>query len=443
MSHSREAEAAVINDILLLGTNDLGIPVAWATLDELGLVPEDFYGGAQSPHGQIWKAILALRDEKSPIDVVIVGNRLGEAAKRALGNLPAQDMPENVQEHAEIVQEMSLRRRLSYTGKSIASRADNSAFPIAQLMTEAQQWLLGLNRDTRRSAMHASAIVPKVRKRIGGGSVHGPLTGILDWDAITGGLAPNQMSIIAARPGMGKSSLLAKIITSVAIKQQLGVVVFYRESGAVNLVQRIVQQMTAIPKRILESTDALSDRDQAAVESALAQIAAAPLYVCDSNSIDVHETLTIARQVAAQTPLALLAVDYVQLMVQGIAENENRELTHISNRLLGSAMPDDLDCHVMILSQLSRAVTLRADKRPKLHDLRGSGSLEQDASLVTFVYRPLADRKPKLEEKEQYRKGFQPCELLVKKHRDGEVGSVDALFHGPTTRFMNALKGEE
>lgn len=370
------------------------------------------------------------------VDLITVGDRTDGDGKALAAKLARKQItPSHARDYARIIKDLSSRRLLRNVGANILEMAEDRETPMDTILGKAQQAVLRVNRDTASLMTHVGPVVAQIRSRMGREGPGGPSTGIADWDRLTGGLEPTKLSIIAGRPGMGKSALLAQMARHLAVEEGLAVVIFYMESGAAQLVQRMIQGMTGLTKQQLRTGD-MPQKDLDALNETMIRLAAAPLYIDESKNLTLHAMLSRARLIGSQVPPALVAVDYVQLLLRS-TDNRVAELANISRALATASGADDLNCHVLAVSQLNRQVEKRQDKRPRLHDLRDSGALEQDASLVTFVYRPWVYREPGKAERKKYRDGLEPAQLILKKNRDGETGTARVLFQRRTVAFHN------
>lgn len=436
MLRNLQAEQAVLCALLTAGTDETGNPRAWRLMDDLDLEPADFYGGKHSLHGRVYAATLSLKVDKIAVDLVTVGDRMDGDGKALAAELARKQVTlSHARDYAQIIKDLSSRRLLRNVGANILEMAEDRETPMDSILGKAQQAVLRVNRDTTSLMTHVGPVVAHIRSRMGREGPEGPPTGIADWDKLTGGLEPTRLSIIAGRPAQGKSALLAQMARHLAVEEGLGVVIFYMESGAAQLVQRMIQGMTGLTKHKLRTGD-MSAKESDLLNEAMISLAAAPLYIDESKNLTLHAMLSRARLIGSQVPLALVAVDYVQLLLRS-TENRVAELANISRALATASGADDLNCHVLAVSQLNRQVEKRQDKRPRLHDLRDSGALEQDASLVTFVYRPWVYREPGKAERKKYREGLEPAQLILKKNRDGETGTARVLFESRTVTFHN------
>jgi replicative DNA helicase len=342
--------------------------------------------------------------------------------------------------HAEgygrIVERMALRRRLLTAASDIAQLAYEEADDIDQTIDSAEQALFGVSqRRVSRDMLPISEAIRSYYDRIEylyehRGEPLGIPTGFFDLDKMLGGLQKSDLIIIAARPGVGKTSLMLNVALNAARKYHQRVAIFTLEMSNEQIVQRLVSGETSIDSQRLRSGEL--DADEwglfAQASSALSETS---IYVDDTPSISALQLRTKARRLYAEFGLDLIIIDYLQLMTgDNRSENRVQEISYLSRAL--KALARELNVPVLVASQLSRAVEQRSDKKPVLSDLRESGSIEQDADIVMFIYRE------DVYDENSPRKNI--AELLIAKHRNGPTGSIELYFERNLTQFRNALK---
>ena len=408
------------------------------------LKAEDFY---LEGHRQIYEAILSLEENGRPVDLVTVVNWLRdkEVLERIGGATYVASLASmlptaaNVEYHARIIEEKALLRNLIQIATRIAGLGYEGGESVERLMDEAERMLLELT--TRRSSSVFTSIkdlLMEVLKYIeeryqNKGSISGVSSGFLDVDRLCCGMQPGDLLIVAGRPAMGKTSFALTVAHHVALHHQLPVAVFSLEMSKEQLVQRILCSEAMVDQQKVRS-GYLGEGDWARLTQAAVVLSRAPLYIDDSALLSVRQIRAKANRLQQEKGLGLVVIDYLQLMQAGQrAENRQQEITEISRSLKGLAK--DLKVPVLALAQLSRQVEQRQDKKPIMSDLRDSGSIEQDADVVMFIYRE-EYYKPDTE-----KKGI--TEIIVAKQRNGPTGVVELAFLKEFTRFMNLAKQED
>jgi replicative DNA helicase len=414
------------------------------------LKPEDFYRGG---HGEIFAAMVDLYQSSEPIDQVSVCDRLDQRGSLdQVGGRPsvfalAEAVPvvTNARRYAEIVKEMALLRGLIRVGSEVAQlgydrpgdtrelldMAEQKVYEIAQNGTTEDFTLIKQPLD---EAFHRLTLL---FEQGDGSGVTGLPTGFGELDRLTSGLQKSNLVILAARPSMGKTSLALNMAEHVAVTLQKPVALFSLEMSKAELAQRLLCSVGKVDQSRLKQGQ-LEDGDWMRVTGAMETLGGAPLYIDDSGAMTVMEMRAKARRLSARQPggLALVVVDYIQLMQASVqTDNRVQEISQISRSL--KMLARDLDVPVVALSQLSRAVEQRQDKRPVLSDLRESGAIEQDADVVMFIYRDAYYRRSEGEEVRPDDPSNDLSELHVAKHRNGPVGTINLRFQSRYTRFVD------
>jgi len=426
--HSREAEESLLGAVLLSpdAANDV--------MDRVH--PEDFYVPA---HQSIFEAMRRLYDNNQAIDAVTLAEELrrtGELEK--VGGVPyltrlvdVVPVTSNIDHYADIVEENARRRELIRAGAAITNIAFDLDEEIHTVMDRAEQSVLSVaERRASQSMIEVGPLFAEVLERIEqleqqGSEVTGLATGFRDLDKKLAGLQPANLVIIAARPAMGKSALTMNIATNVAL-QQKPVALFSLEMSKEEIVQRILASVGRVDSMKLRSGQ-LGPLWQRVVDAA-SRMYQAPIYIDDSPIVTVTDIRAKCRRLKRKKGLALVIVDYLQLMQGTARENRQQEIAEISRSLKNLAR--ELDVPVIGLSQLNRSLEAREDKRPRLSDLRESGSLEQDADVVMFIY-----RHEYYHPEDQENKGL--AEIIIAKHRSGSTGTVKMTFLPEFTRFAD------
>jgi replicative DNA helicase len=432
--HNLEAEQSVLGAILLTDR-----PM-YALVIEEGLRPEDFY---RDRHRLIYEAMLSLYNDSEPVVVLTVTDRLRQTAKlEEAGGPPAVDelaglvpAAAHARRYAQIVRENALLRRLLTASYEIQSSVMGHTAAPRELVEQAEKAMLEVARDDRQKDFRTieEVLHDEIDKLHRLSTEHTSLTGtpsgFKDLDEITGGFQPGNLIVIAARPAMGKSSLVANIAENAAVEHGKAVALFSLEMSEAELAQRFVASQARIKGEELRKGRVAENR-WPKILAASQRLAAAPLWIDDSSDIGMLEVRAKARRLHNQSPngLGLVIVDYLQLMrTDSRTESRVTAVGELSRGL--KILARELNVPVIALSQLSRAVESRSPKIPQLSDLRESGNLEQDADLVMFIYRE------EYYEPDSERPG--EADLIISKHRNGAVGSVTLTFHKEYPKFMN------
>ncbi|MCL2769101.1 MAG: replicative DNA helicase [Solirubrobacterales bacterium] len=432
--HNLDAEQSVLGAILL---SDRSL---YALVIEEGLLPEDFY---REGHGVMYEAMLGLYSENEPVDVLTTTDRL-----RAMGKLDELGGRAAVEEltaavpaagharrYAQIVREHALLRRLLAAAYDIQGSVLGHAAAPRELVEQAEKAMLEVARDDRRRDFRKieEVLYEEVDKlhRLSteGTSLTGTPSGFKDLDEITGGFQRGNLIIIAARPAMGKSALVCNMAENAAVQHGKPVALFSLEMSEAELAQRFVASQARIRGEELRK-GRVAEQRWPKILSASQRLAAAPLWVDDSSDVGMLEVRAKARRLHTQCDggLGLIIVDYLQLMrTDSRYDSRVTAVGELSRGL--KILARELNVPVIAISQLSRAVETRPDKRPQLSDLRESGNLEQDSDLVVFIYRD------EYYDEESERAG--EADLLIAKHRNGAVGKVVLTFQKEFPKFLN------
>jgi len=402
------------------------------------LQPDDFY---LEKHALVYQAQLACLGRRVPPDLATVASELRRQEQLDLvGGIAflseiAAEVPTavHVVYYAEIVMRTATLRRLIETGGTIASLGYDQRQELDQTLDQAEQALFAVSQRQRGADfVPMSTVVQQYFDRSQRDEEARVVpTGLIDLDKrLNGGLRPGQLALLAARPGLGKSGLAMTIAYELGVRRGRSVGVVSLEMSRDELLQRLVAMHTGIDTRQVEGQVRRSDPR---ILDALGEISKAPIAIEDSAMLSVMDVRSKARRLASIRPLDLLIVDYLQLLIGDThAMNRVDEVSRISRQL--KLLARELQCPILALSQLSRAVEQRASKVPQLSDLRDSGSLEQDADIVIFIYREEVYN----EEAEQ--SGL--ADLHLAKQRNGPLGVIGVRFDAPTTRFANLAHQE-
>ena len=435
---SLEAEQSVLGAILI--DRDAVVEVAEF------LRPEDFYRQA---NGRIYAAIIDLFERREPIDIVTVAESLERREEleaiggRAYLSSLSNETPTAVHaaQYARIVERKAVLRNLIGAAGRIAGigyedpaeiqeaidRAESELFAVSQKRVEAGfSPLKSLLHDAydRLDYLHAHR-----------GEISGVRTGFADLDALTTGLQPSDLIVLAARPSVGKTSFALNIAEHAAVKERKTVGVFSLEMSKEQLALRLLSSETGINPRPLQ-TGFVDETDWSKIATVMNDMASAPLWIDDSPALSVMELRTKARCLEAeQHGLDLIIVDYLQLMQAATVSRDANRVQEVSEISRGmKQLARELKVPVLALSQLSRGVEQRGTAEPRLSDLRESGSIEQDADVVIFLYRE-ADQNPEAE--------VELIKVKVAKHRNGPIGEIPVQFRKANTRFYTVAAREE
>ena len=433
-----EAEQAVLGAMLIEKE-------AIARVTEL-LKGGDFYREA---HRLIFEAMLDLYNRNEAVDMITViellkrEDNLEKVGGIAYVTSLANSVPTaaNVHYHAKIVEEKALLRQLIQTSTKIAALGYEGSEEVSQIVDQAEKMILEVsNRRIGGDFTPIKSIVLDAFGKIeqlyeSRGGITGLATGFKDLDRLTSGLQKSDLILVAARPSMGKTAITLNIASNVAIREKKAVAFFSLEMSKEQLVQRMLCAEASIDSQKLRIGE-LEDDDWTKLINAADRLSGAPIFIDDTAGISVLEMRSKARRLKVEHDLSLIIIDYLQLM-QGSGgkggENRQQEISEISRSLKGLAR--ELGVPVVALSQLSRSVESRQVKKPMLSDLRESGSLEQDADIVAFLYRE-DYYNPDTENKNI-------TEIIVAKHRNGPVDSVQLFFHKQFTRFADLTRMPE
>jgi replicative DNA helicase len=407
------------------------------------LEPENFYKPA---HGHIFEAITSLSAAGEPADPVTVADELRRAGLLdAVGGTAtlvtlqaATPAISNAARYAKIIEEHALLRRLIGVAGEIAEMGYNLPDDVTKTIDTAESMVFEVaQRRVTDSMAPISDLLNENLDRIEslydkGDSITGLPTGFLDLDDLLSGLQPNALLVLGARPSMGKTALALGIATHAAIDARRPVLVFSLEMGQLELTQRMLCAEARVDSKKVRNGQ-LNESDWGKIAHATGRLAEAPIWIDDNPNLTIMEIRSKARRLRSRLgDLGLVVVDYLQLMTgRSNAENRQVEVSEISRGL--KILARELECPVLALSQLSRGLEMRADKRPMLADLRESGSIEQDADVVMFIYRDdvyNADSPDR-----------GTAEILVSKHRNGPTGMVRLAFLDHYTKFANMARG--
>jgi replicative DNA helicase len=434
---SGEAEASLLGAILI--DSDAIVKVADT------VTHDDFY---EDRHRRIYEAAHTLYEKRSPIDVLTLADQLkatgfldmvgGAAYLTELTNFVPTAA--HAEQYAEIIAQKAIRRRLIKASQDIVALGYDEEKELQELVESAEVKLFEVSqRHVKQDITSLETILGESFDRLDElhkdkGKIRGVPTGFADMDNILAGLQRSDLFILAARPSMGKTALALNLAHNVAVKAGLPVLIFSLEMSKEQLVDRMLSMESGVDAWALR-TGNLSDADFEKIGHAMGALSEAQIYIDDSPGISVSDMRTKARRESHQRPLGLIIVDYLQLMsgtsrFGGGDGNRVQEISEISRGLKGIAR--ELNVAVVALSQLSRSVESRSPQIPQLQDLRESGSIEQDADVVAFIYRE-EYYNPESEKKNI-------AEIFIRKHRNGPTGAVELYFERDKQRFRGIDK---
>ncbi len=437
LPQSVEAEEAVLGAILVN-------PVSLGRIVEY-IKPESFYKPA---HRLIYETMLELFKKNEPIDIVTVSEslrneeKLEDAGGRAYINDLALNVvtTANIEFYAKIIQEKEIKRALINAGSEIVSMSyENEETDI--VLDNAQKLIFNIaaQKDSSDLVPIQDLVVSsyeQIEFRYNNkDDLVGVTTGFYDLDALTSGLQKSDLIILAARPSMGKTAFALNLAQNVALKAKKGVAIFSLEMPKQQLVKRMLCSEAEVDTQRITSGH-MQPKDWEKLMDAMTKFADAHIYIDDTSGITATDIKAKCRRLMLEEKdLGLVVIDYLQLMEGGGNPNDrNQQISAISRSLKGLAR--ELDVPIIALSQLSRGVEARNDKRPMLSDLRDSGAIEQDADIVMFIYRDEYYNREDVENKGK-------AEIIIAKHRNGPVGNINLLFQSNITKFKNPTKTNE
>ena len=413
------------------------------------LQPESFYKPA---HRYVYEAMLQLYNGGEKIDIVSVSDVLNISQKLELvgGRAFVNDLSyntittANVEYYAKIVQEKAIKRSLISAGSEIVS-SGYDLNPIEESLEQAEKLIFDIaSQKASKSLISIKDIVydvyAKIEERANNkDKLTGVPSGFYDLDEFTNGFQKSDLIIIAARPAMGKTALALNIAQNVALRANVPVAIFSLEMSKDQLAQRLMCSEAEVDTQRLK-TGNMQAKDWEKMATAMNNLSEAKIYIDDTAGCTITDLRAKCRRLAmAEKDLGLIVIDYLQLIEGTGREDRMQQISGISRGL--KILAKELNVPIIALSQLSRAVESRTDKRPMLSDLRESGSIEQDADIVMFIYRDEYYKNAN-DEEEQAEKAANKgeAEIIIAKHRNGPVGSVKLLFQGSITKFKNPIK---
>jgi len=432
-----EAEMSTLGS-LMLDTN-----AAFKVVDYLR--PRDFY---RQNNKTIYETVLELIEKREPVDMISVSNRLAE--KNHLENVGGKtyltdlinSIPTaaNISHYAEIVHKKGVMRELLEASQHINDLGYREEESVDYLLDEAESKIFSISQTSlKQRFVSVGSALSKAWERIDSlhknkGELRGVPTGFTDLDNLLSGLQPSDLIVLAARPSLGKTSLALDIARNAAVAHNIPVGIFSLEMNAQDLVDRFIAADADIDLWKLRTGRLSEDSgDFAKIGSALERLSRAPIFIDDAASNNILQMRAMARRLKADKGLGLIVVDYLQLMQPRVqSDNMVQQITEISRSL--KALAKELEVPVLALSQLSRAVEQRHPPIPRLSDLRDSGSIEQDADVVMFIYRE--DKYKQSSDRQNQ------ADILIQKHRNGPLGQTTLYFNQHKTSFSGLAKGD-
>src|SRR3989338_1264547 len=433
--HDEQAESSVLGAILI-DRDSISEVVGF-------LKPDYFY---KESNANVFEAMVSLFEKHEPVDVVTVTAQLKKLGKykdiggssflTTLTNIVPTSA--NIEYYGQIVADHYLKRKLIESASKITSHAFGDRTEARELLDAAESEILAVAQQrSRRDFINIKDALAESFDRLDelhkkGTNLRGVPTGFYDLDNKLAGMQRSNLLILAARPGQGKTALALNIAQYLTVHKNLPVGIFSLEMSKEELVDRLLVSQADVDAWRLK-TGRLSDEDFTKLSEAMGELAEAPLYIDDTPGINIFEIRTKARRLLLMHDVKLIIVDYLQLVDPGRKfDNRVQEVSVVTQSLKNLAR--ELQIPVLAISQLSRAIEHRSEKRPQLADLRESGSIEQDSDVVMFIYKEDAEVK----NWEQ-----QVVKLLIAKHRNGPGGEIDLIFKGDRIRFYSVEKAKE
>lgn len=434
--HSIEAEQSVLGSMILDRE-------AIVTSIEV-LRAEDFY---QQAHSEIYESITNIFAKDEPVDLITLSEELKKRnTLESIGGImyianlsEGVSTTANIKYYCEIVEEKSTLRKLIKASNEIIAQGYEDEENIENIVEDAEKRIFDITQKRNHDGLEPIKTVlldsfTKIEQMSqSSGGITGLTTGFLDLDNKTSGLQKSDLVLVAARPAMGKTAFSLNVVTNAALQGGGSVAFFSLEMSKEQLVQRMLSSESHVELQKIINGD-LTEEDWPKLVSSMGPLSQAGIYIDDTPGITLRELKAKCRKLKIEKGLDLVMIDYLQLMSgEGREENRQQEISKISRGLKGLAK--EMDCPVVALSQLSRAPEMRTDHRPILSDLRESGAIEQDADIVMFLYRDEYYH----EDSDKKNIG----EIIIAKHRNGPTGTVELVFMGQFTKFLNMERYRE
>lgn len=432
--HNLESEQCVIGSIIV--EEQTLVPVA-EILDR-----EDFYIDA---HKVIYDSMIELGNERKPIDMITLTNRLKEKGyldqvggvtylTSITNMIPTTS---NVKVYAEIVKKNSILRKLIKASNDIISMGYEASDSLDDILNVAEKKIFDISQDRMSQDFKpisevltsVTAMIEEVYSK--GSDITGLDTGFIDLNKKLGGFHKSDLILIAARPGMGKTAFALNLVANAAIRSKSSVAVFSLEMSKEQLVQRLLSSQSNVALNNI-SKGKIADDEWKKLTDAMTVLSSSHIFIDDTPGIKVSEIRSKCRKLKMEKGLDMIMIDYLQLMeADGRADNRQQEVSKISRSL--KILAKEMNCPVIALSQLSRNTESGKDHMPKLSDLRDSGAIEQDADIVMFIYRDEYYTKMETKKKDL-------AEIIIAKNRHGEISNIELVWIGKIQKFSNKLK---
>lgn len=440
--HSLEAEQAILGALII--DRDALRRI------EGTIRPADFYDPANS---LIFSVIQELSAKNAPVDIVTLPDELKNrnvidkagGTEYILQLATNTSSTANIEYYTSILIDRSLQRQIIQSANQILALDFSSTVPAEELLDQAEQVVLSISENIKpMNFVHIREIIPEVMKKLDDSykqdsPVTGAKTGFYDLDTLLNGLQPSDLIILAARPSIGKTSLALNIATNIAMDSKIPVAIFSLEMSKEQLTERIICSIAEINLQTFRTGNFKKDSEDSTfnkLANSFSTIHQLPIFIDDTPDVSILEVRSKSRRMQAEHGQFVLIIDYLQLMhSQEKVENRVQEISKITRQMKHLAR--ELKIPVLLLSQLSREIEKRQDKRPILSDLRESGSIEQDADVVMFLHRgeSRSDNRNEIDENQ--------TELVVAKQRNGPTGNVELYFDRQFTKFRNVARGKE
>ena len=406
------------------------------------LSADDFY---RPDNAHIFETMVEMFARNVPVDVVTLSDKLAEKGlidkitggrDRVVEIATTYYTSANTRQHAQIVWEKSLLRRLIKASTNTTTASYEAKEAAAAILEQAEKSIFEISQGTTsRDFAHIDTVLVTTLQKLeelyqNQGAVTGVETGFIDFDKQTAGLQPADLILVGARPSMGKTAFLLNIAQYAAVTKRVPTAIFSLEMSKEQLANRMLSSQAGVDAQRLR-TGALTDEDWRLISENLGDLSNAPLFIDDTPAISVADMRTKCRRLKTEHNLGLVVVDYLQLMTtSGRTESRQLEISEISRSLKGLAK--ELNVPMLVAAQLSRAPDARKDHRPMLSDLRESGAIEQDADVVAFLYRDERYNPDTL------KKG--QAEVIIAKQRNGPIGTINLSYLGHLTKFVNSFQ---
>jgi len=429
--HSDEAEQSVLGAVLIDKN---------AIVEVAGFLRSEYF--YQERHGQIYSAILSLYEERRPIDILTLTEKLKsmKVFKEVGGAAYLADLTNsvptsaNIEHYGNIVKENYAKRELITTAGTISEMSFDVGKNLRDILDRAEQQIFSISQSSMERNFvpmkdilaHSFDRLEEIQQKGDSGGLRGIASGFRDLDNTLTGMQASNLIILAARPGVGKTAFALNVARHVAVREKLPVGIFSLEMSQEELGDRLLVMQSEVDAFKFK-TGRLEDSDFDLLQDAMGVLADAPIYIDDTPGISIMEMRTKARRLQMEMGLKLIIVDYLQLINPGRhQENRVQEVSMVSQSLKNLAR--ELRVPVLCLSQLNRQVESRGSKKPQLADLRESGAIEQDSDVVMFLYRPDEDKDAAPSDKIQ-------TKLSIDKHRNGPLREFDFMFIGSKMQF--------